>query len=71
MMRRRELITLLAGAAAGWPLVARAQQRAKVHRVGFFTAGAAFRAQNWSIFVDGLRELGWIEGKNIVLKALR
>jgi putative tryptophan/tyrosine transport system substrate-binding protein len=68
-MRRRQFITLLGGAAVAWPLAARAQQAAnKVYRVGFLTAGAAFRPKNWSIFVDGLHELGWIEGKNIVFE---
>jgi putative ABC transport system substrate-binding protein len=68
-MRRRDFITLLGGAAAVWPVAARTQQTAnKVYRVGFLTAGAAFRPKNWSIFVDGLHELGWIEGKNIVFE---
>ncbi len=65
-MRRRQFITLLGGAAA-WPLAARAQQAAKVYRIGFLSAGAEVRpSKPWSIFVNGLRELGWIEGKNIV-----
>jgi putative ABC transport system substrate-binding protein len=63
-MKRREFINLLGGAAA-WPLTARAQ--AKVYRIGFLSAGAQVRPPKlWSIFVNGLRELGWIEGKNIV-----
>src|SRR5262245_41303551 len=61
-MRRREFITL-GGAAAAWPLAARAQ--AKRARVGWFTVAphpylAAFRR--------GLRELGWIEGENLLLE---
>ena len=74
-MRRREFITLL-GAAAGWPLAARAQQPAKVHRVGFITAaapGSALVGSNLGNpavrgFVQGLRELGYVEGTNLVLE---
>ena len=66
-MRRREFITLLGGATVAWPLAARAQRAAKVYRIGFLSAGAEVRPPtNWSIFVNGLRDLGWIEGKNIV-----
>jgi putative ABC transport system substrate-binding protein len=65
-LQRREFITLIGGAAAAWPLAAQAQQAAKVHRIGFLSAGAEVRpSKNWSIFVNELRELGWIEGKNI------
>jgi putative ABC transport system substrate-binding protein len=63
---RRDFITLLGGAAAAWPLAARAQQSAKVYRIGFLSAGAQVRSQLWPIFVNGLREFGWIEGRNIV-----
>jgi putative ABC transport system substrate-binding protein len=67
-MKRREFIALIGGAAAS-PLAAHAQQRTKVYRIGFFSAGAEVRpSKNWSIFVDRLRELGWIEGKNIVFE---
>jgi putative ABC transport system substrate-binding protein len=65
-MRRREFITLLGGAAVAWPLAARAQQLGKVYRVAFFTAGAL--AVPLSVFVQALQQLGWIEGKNIVLE---
>jgi putative tryptophan/tyrosine transport system substrate-binding protein len=64
-MRRREFITLLGGVAV-WPLAANAQQPAKVYRIGFLSAGAQVRSQLWPIFVNGLREFGWIEGRNIV-----
>jgi len=61
---RRELIAAL-GSAAAWPLAARAQ--VKVYRIGFLSAGAEVRPPKlWSIFMNGLRELGWVEGKNIV-----
>jgi ABC-type uncharacterized transport system substrate-binding protein len=64
---RREFITLLGGAAAAWPILARAQQAGRTYRIGFLSAGSEVRPPKlWSIFVDGLRELGWIEGNNIV-----
>src|SRR5262245_43911818 len=69
LRRRREFITLLGGAAVAWPITARAQQAGKVYLIGFLSAGAQVRSPNhWSIFVNGLRELGWIEGKNIVFE---
>ena len=72
-MKRREFITLLGSAAVGWPLAARAQQPAKVHRVGIITVGLP-AAAGWSkaglsgSFVQALRELGYVEGKNLVLE---
>src|SRR5262249_35835314 len=60
-------ITLLGGAAAGWPLAARAQQPAKVHRVGFIATGVPVSNPN-NPFVQALRELGYVEGKNLVLE---
>jgi putative tryptophan/tyrosine transport system substrate-binding protein len=66
-MTRREFITLLGGAAT-WPLAARAQQAGKVYRIGIFTAGAPLMSKTWSIFIDGLKELGWTEGKNIAFE---
>ncbi len=62
---RREFITLLGGAAA-WPIAAGAQP-GRSYRIGFLSAGSEVRPPRlWSIFVDGLRELGWIEGGNII-----
>jgi putative ABC transport system substrate-binding protein len=67
-MKRRAFITLLGAAAAVWPLAARAQQAAKLPTVGFLGADAsAFSA--WSTaFVAHLRELGWVENRNIAIE---
>jgi putative tryptophan/tyrosine transport system substrate-binding protein len=67
MMRRREFITLLGGAAAAWPLAARAQQAEKKYTVGILSAGSENPALR-TAFSDALRELGWVEGKNIVFE---
>jgi putative tryptophan/tyrosine transport system substrate-binding protein len=64
-IRRREFITLIGGAAA-WPLAARAQQPGKLARVGFLTL-ASGPTVNIEGFEHGLRELGYVEGHNLVL----
>src|SRR5215831_18967494 len=65
--RRREFITLLGGAAA-WPLAARAQQTGKIYRIGFLANDPTIPAQAaGQAFLDGLRESGFTEGKNIVI----
>jgi putative tryptophan/tyrosine transport system substrate-binding protein len=67
MMRRREFITLLGGAAA-WPLAARAQQPDRVRRIGVLMAFAEsdHGAQSWvAAFREELGKLGWMEGRNI------
>jgi ABC-type uncharacterized transport system substrate-binding protein len=66
-MRRRELIALLGGAAASWPLAARAQQRERMRRIGVLMGladnplGQTYR----TALLDGLGELGWTDGRNL------
>jgi putative ABC transport system substrate-binding protein len=68
-MKRRELITLLGGAAVTWPLVARAQQPAKTFRIGFLGLPTAESLpKRPEAFRAGLRDLGYQEGKNIVIE---
>ncbi len=68
-MKRREFITLLGGAAATWPLAARAQQSGKVYRVAFFSTTGRDRV--WHLhqaLIESLRELGYIEGQNVIFE---
>ena len=67
-MNRRELITLLGGAAAAWPLAARAQQGVRVRRIGVLMSGdendpAAKLLV--SAFTQALAGLGWTDGRNV------
>ena len=67
-MKRRTFISLLGGAAAAWPLAARAQQGERTRRIGLFTNLAAddpeSQARN-AAFLQALQELGWTNGANV------
>jgi putative ABC transport system substrate-binding protein len=66
-MQRRDFIKLLGGAAAAWPLAARAQQ--KMSTIGFLGANSASAQTQWTAaFVQRLRELGWIEGRTVSIE---
>jgi putative tryptophan/tyrosine transport system substrate-binding protein len=70
-VRRREFITLLGGAAAAWPLAARAQQSGKVPRIGILSPGRSeLDAGGLDSFQQGLRELGYTDGQNIAIEVL-
>ena len=65
-LRRRDLVTLLSGAAIGWPLAARAQQSARKPTIGFLRANVQSANDRLiAHFVQRLGELGWIEGRTI------
>jgi putative tryptophan/tyrosine transport system substrate-binding protein len=66
-VNRRSFITLLGGAAAAWPLAARAQQAERVRRIGMLMAWAESDPEaqpRLAAFMTTLRELGWIDGRN-------
>jgi putative tryptophan/tyrosine transport system substrate-binding protein len=69
-MKRRKFITLLGGAAAAaWPLTARAQQGEKVPAIGFLGGNTPSTQSQWTAaLVQRLRELGWIEGRNLAIQ---
>ena len=66
-MRRREFITLLSGGLFAWPLAAHAQQPAQVRRVGVLESAGIETDQQAGVgvFKEVLRQLGWIEGRNV------
>ena len=68
MMKRREFITLLGGAAAAWPVAARAQQGERMRRVGVLVNLAAndpMGQARVAAFVQGLQAAGWSDGRNV------
>jgi putative ABC transport system substrate-binding protein len=67
-MRRRDFVRLVGSAAAAWPIAVRAQQASKIYRIGFLANDPAIPTQPaGQAFLDGLRESGFIEGKNIII----
>jgi putative tryptophan/tyrosine transport system substrate-binding protein len=68
-IRRREFISLLAGAGAAWPLAVRAQQLGKLRTIGFLGQSTRSAGSEWvAAFVQRLREHGWIEGRTITIE---
>ena len=66
-MKRREFITLLGGAAAAWPLAARAQQPERMQRIGVLAGVGETDPEllaRKAAFLQALRQLGWIDGRN-------
>ena len=68
MMKRREFITLLSGAAAAWPVAVRAQQPPKLPTIGFLGGDESGWTAWTAAFIKRLHELGWIEGRTIAIE---
>ena len=68
-MRRREFITLLGGAATGWPHVARAQQPGKIPTVAYLWHAGSEKEESpyYGAVIDGFTKLGYVDGQNISL----
>jgi putative ABC transport system substrate-binding protein len=67
--KRREFITLLGGAAAAWPIAARAQQSGKLPTIGFLGSSMPSAMGQWvAAFVQRLHDLGWIEGRTVACR---
>jgi ABC-type uncharacterized transport system substrate-binding protein len=67
-MKRREFITLLGGAVTAWPLAAQAEQGEQLRRIGMLVplnADDKVAQDRIAVFVQGLKELGWIKGRNV------
>jgi putative tryptophan/tyrosine transport system substrate-binding protein len=67
-MNRRKFITLLSGAACTWPLGAWAQQVTKIYRVGVLETRSRAQNPNFIALVDELRNLGYVEGRNLLIE---
>jgi putative ABC transport system substrate-binding protein len=67
-MKRRQFITLLCGAAAAWPIAARAQQATKSARVSYVRSGSAQDDPYRQSFLRGMRDNGYVEGRGITFE---
>lgn len=67
-MRRRRFLSLVGGAALGWPLRSRAQQAERTYRIGFLWEGPDVFPDAIEAFREGLRELGYEEGRNLTIE---
>ena len=68
-IKRRKFLTLFGGAVLAWPLAVRAQPMAKVWHVGMLeTTAATLNATNLDAFKQALRQLGYIEGQNLIVE---
>jgi len=68
-MRRREFIAFLVSGVTAWPLAARAQQSSKLPTIGFLGAATALSwSQYLAAFKQRLHELGWVEGRTVVIE---
>ena len=70
-MKRREFITLLGGAAAAWPLAARAQQSERMRRIGVLIPFSETDSETQALlaaFKQRFQELGWTEGRNVTFE---
>jgi ABC-type uncharacterized transport system substrate-binding protein len=67
-VKRREFITLIGGAAAAWPVAARAQQARRLPTIGFLGPNALAWSSWTAAFVERMRKLGWIEGRTIAIE---
>src|SRR5206468_3273667 len=70
-VKRREFISLVGGAAAAWPLAAGAQQRERMRRIGFIAGAsrpASLEVSQFGGFQQGMREHGYVEGKDFVME---
>jgi len=68
-VKRRDFITLLGGAAAAWPLAARAQRAGKLPTIGFLGSSTPSAMGQWvAAFVQRLQDLGWVEGRTVAIE---
>src|SRR5215468_10921808 len=67
-IERRKFLATLGGAAVAWPLAARAQQAGKLPTIGFLGATPSTESQRVAAFVQRLRELAWIDGRNLAIE---